>query len=192
MENKKILKNNKGITLVALVITIIVLLILASVTLRMVVGENGILKRAEQAKNIWEEAAQKEQNELESIFKDEEDANVEKVTYQIMININVKSYNTTLGEFPTIFKITGKYNGKIVYEDMASANINNVGIEKTSLEILVPKGTVLTVSEVYSGTNYNLVSENNIEKALTEGEQAEFNFEYEYNNGLIINSGISI
>ena len=40
------LKQNKGITLVALVITIIVLLILAGVSISLVVGENGVLSRA--------------------------------------------------------------------------------------------------------------------------------------------------
>lgn len=40
------MKNNKGLTLVALVITIIVLLILAGVSLNMIMGENGILTRA--------------------------------------------------------------------------------------------------------------------------------------------------
>lgn len=51
-------KQNKGITLIALVITIIVLLILASVSINMVVGENGILTRTKQAvetKNLAEE-----------------------------------------------------------------------------------------------------------------------------------------
>ena len=41
---------NKGITLIALVITIIVLLILAGVSLSMISGENGILSKAQQAK----------------------------------------------------------------------------------------------------------------------------------------------
>ena len=41
---------NKGITLIALVITIIVLLILAGVTLNLTLGENGLLKRAEESK----------------------------------------------------------------------------------------------------------------------------------------------
>ena len=40
------MKNNRGITLVALVITIIVLLILAGVSISLVVGENGVLSRA--------------------------------------------------------------------------------------------------------------------------------------------------
>ena len=43
------LKGEKGITLVALVITIIVLLILAGVSIAMLTGENGILKRSIQA-----------------------------------------------------------------------------------------------------------------------------------------------
>ncbi len=43
-------KRNKGITLIALVITIIVLLILAGVTIATLTGENGILSKAEMAK----------------------------------------------------------------------------------------------------------------------------------------------
>ena len=43
------MKGNKGITLIALVITIIVLLILAGVSIAMLTGENSILKRASQA-----------------------------------------------------------------------------------------------------------------------------------------------
>ena len=43
------MKNNKGITLIALVITIIVLLILAGVSIAMLTGQNGILSRATEA-----------------------------------------------------------------------------------------------------------------------------------------------
>lgn len=44
------MKDNKGITLIALVITIIVLLILAGITIAMLTGENGILGNATKAK----------------------------------------------------------------------------------------------------------------------------------------------
>ena len=40
------LKKNKGITLIALVITIVVLLILAGITISTITGENGILTRS--------------------------------------------------------------------------------------------------------------------------------------------------
>ncbi len=43
-------KNNKGITLTALVVTIIVLLILATISIVVFTGENGIIDRANKAK----------------------------------------------------------------------------------------------------------------------------------------------
>ncbi len=61
---RKKLKNVKGITLIALVITIIVLLILAGVSLRLMVGEQGILERARIAVEKSEEAEENEEKEL--------------------------------------------------------------------------------------------------------------------------------
>ena len=53
-------EKNKGVTLIALVITIIVLLILAGVSISTLTGQNGILKRAIEAKNTTEVASEKE------------------------------------------------------------------------------------------------------------------------------------
>jgi len=58
------MKNNNGITLIALVITIIVLLILASVTITVLLGENGIITKAKEASEIWEEERKKEEDIL--------------------------------------------------------------------------------------------------------------------------------
>ena len=44
------IKQTKGITLIALIITIIILLILAGVTITMITGDNGILKQATNAR----------------------------------------------------------------------------------------------------------------------------------------------
>lgn len=55
------MKNNKGITLIALVITIIVLLILAGVAIAMLSGENGILTRASDSKIVNEIGALKDE-----------------------------------------------------------------------------------------------------------------------------------
>ena len=54
------MKNNKGITLIALVITIIVLLILAGVSISTIAGENGILKKAKAAKENTNSSQEKE------------------------------------------------------------------------------------------------------------------------------------
>ena len=54
------MKKERGITLIALVITIIVLLILAGVSIAMLTGQNGILTQAQKAKNETEKAAENE------------------------------------------------------------------------------------------------------------------------------------
>ena len=57
-------RKNSGVTLIALIITIIVLLILAGVTIAMIVGENGILNRATDAAVQTEQASIKEALDL--------------------------------------------------------------------------------------------------------------------------------
>lgn len=60
----KNLKEKQGITLIALVITIVVLLILAGVSIAMLTGDNGILSQAQNAKNQTEKAEDKERIKL--------------------------------------------------------------------------------------------------------------------------------
>ena len=57
-------RTQKGITLIALVVTIVVLLILAGVSLNAIFSENGIIKRAQDAQNKMDQATQ---NDLDSI-----------------------------------------------------------------------------------------------------------------------------
>ena len=59
------MRNQKGITLIALVITIIVLLILAGVSIAMLTGDNGILTQAGNAKKDTLEAEAVERVNLE-------------------------------------------------------------------------------------------------------------------------------
>ena len=54
------LKNKKGITLIALVVTVVVLIILAGVSINAVLGDNGIIKKANQAASVTKEAEVKE------------------------------------------------------------------------------------------------------------------------------------
>ena len=65
MEQKRMQKNSKGITLIALVITIIVLLILAGVTIATLTGDNGILTQAGKAKDKTTEAESIERVQVE-------------------------------------------------------------------------------------------------------------------------------
>ena len=61
---RSIVKKQNGITLIALVVTIIVLIILAGVSIAMLVGENGIITQAQRADELTTQAQQKEAIEL--------------------------------------------------------------------------------------------------------------------------------
>ena len=63
------LRRNKGITLIALVVTIIVLLILAGISIAMLTGQNGILNRAAEAKEKTG-VAQEDENEKLQGYED--------------------------------------------------------------------------------------------------------------------------
>ena len=67
MEQKRMKKNSKGITLIALVITIIVLLILAGISISMLSGDNGLLNRTAEARERTIHANVFEQLQLEEL-----------------------------------------------------------------------------------------------------------------------------
>ena len=80
---KKEIKNKqaKGITLIALVVTIVVLLILAGVSLSLVIGNDGIMKRAKEAKNRYAEAQTNDEKQLNELANgiDEMETEIKKV-----------------------------------------------------------------------------------------------------------------
>ena len=77
---RKKLKNTKGITLIALVVTIIVLLILAGVSIAMLTGNNGILTQGKRAKEEQAHAAVKEGIMLlYNEYKTKQEVNASKV-----------------------------------------------------------------------------------------------------------------
>ena len=63
------LKNRKGITIVALVVTIVVLLILAGVSINLVLGNNGIIAKAKEAKTKQAEASQNDLKGMNSLIE---------------------------------------------------------------------------------------------------------------------------
>lgn len=63
-QKKKKWNNQKAITLIALVVTIIVLIILAGVSINLVLGDNGIITKAKQAKGSYSQAQAREKLEM--------------------------------------------------------------------------------------------------------------------------------
>lgn len=113
-------QKNTGITLVALVITIIVLLILAGVTLSMIMGENGILRKANSASEKTKQ--QQVSEELKTIIIDAQSS--------IMIQ---------KGQMPTIKELAeylrdnrSDIDMTFVYEPEASVEIDSSKITDTA------------------------------------------------------------
>lgn len=63
------IKENKAITLIALVVTIIILIILAGISLNLVLGEHGLITLAKKAKENMELAQIQEQEELNQLYE---------------------------------------------------------------------------------------------------------------------------
>ena len=79
-------RKNKGITLISLVVSIIVLLILSGISISMLSGNNGILKQVSNAKNMTEEATKNEQKDL---------AELEDVIYESQTGVAVEKVQDT-------------------------------------------------------------------------------------------------
>ncbi len=77
--NKKLKnKQEKGITLIALVVTIIIMLILAGVSIKLAIDNNGVIENAKEAKDQYEQAQANDESGLEDLaskLKEQIDAN---------------------------------------------------------------------------------------------------------------------
>ena len=63
-------KKEKGITLVALVVTIVILLILAGISLSLVLGQQGLITKANQGRTNWANASAEERQILTNFETD--------------------------------------------------------------------------------------------------------------------------
>ena len=97
---------NKGITLIALVITIIVLLILAGISISMLAGDNSVLQRATEAKQLTDDAAIKEKIKLEMLGSIGTDGNVD--IEKLKANLGNIGVTATGNEYPLVVSINGK------------------------------------------------------------------------------------
>lgn len=144
----KVAKEKKGITLIALVITIIVLLILAGVSIATLTGENGILTRAQEAKEENEKA-----EIIEQIRLDISDIQIENQG-----SINEDEFYGILGKYgtvsedKTILKTTsGNYDILIsdIYSEKITSSLVTTPIESWDYTI---SGTNVILNR-YIGTD---------------------------------------
>ncbi len=129
---KQKLKESKGITLIALVITIIVLLILAGVTIATLTGDNGILKKAGDAKTQTEQA--KEDENLKIAIAGSYGTDGKLNLKDLKDNLKNQGILTNSNEFPLEVTVNGEKK-KIDANGNVTVKLESVADSKT-------KGTV--------------------------------------------------
>ena len=109
MEKEKNKMYDGGITLIALVVTVVVLLILAGVSLNLVIGNEGILTRSKEAANKYGKQAENEQQGLNDIetwlgeqFGDGTDSGEDKGVIKVPVNTKATKNGTIDGKEPNI------------------------------------------------------------------------------------------
>ena len=145
---KQKLKESKGITLIALVITIIVLLILAGVTIATLTGDNGILKKAGDAKTQTEQA--KEDENLKIAIAGSYGTDGKLNLKDLKDNLENQGISYTGGnEFPLEVTVNGE-NKKIDANGNVTVKLESVADSKT-------KGTVFKDTTTLEDTYGNQV-----------------------------------
>ena len=142
---KQKLKESKGITLIALVITIIVLLILAGVTIATLTGDNGILKKAGDAKTQTEQA--KEDENLKIAIAGSYGTDGKLNLKDLKDNLKNQGILTNSNEFPLEVTVNGE-------KKKIDANGNIIG----SIQSLKTKGTVFNDTTTLEDTYGNQVT----------------------------------
>ena len=150
------LKKQYGITLIALIVTIIVLLILAGVTIVTLTGDNGLLQKAQTAKEANDEAATLEKVQVEVAGSYGLDGNIDiaKLNKNLM-NINGLTYNEK--PINTNESNTDTYN--VIQNLPAIVKLNSINIEIKS-DSRVQKATYITDGLVLNPafSNFSLAS----------------------------------
>jgi len=160
--------NQKGITLIALVVTIVVLLILAGVSVNAIFSENGIIKRAKDAQNKMDQAAENDQkgiNELSNWLDSKINGNS---------GGNTTGGNTTGGDdnpTTTTTKISTLV-GKVVDKNTKAEDIygNKITIPK-GFKVVAHGTAAGSATYTYSGDNIPAVQDGIVIENGTDGNQ---------------------
>ena len=138
--SKKDIKANRGITLIALVITIIVLLILAGVTIATLTGDNGLLTKAGSARNTNIEAEIEEEIRLawNKVYMDSYlDSNTNKAT-ALQAELRGKDNTATVNASGS--KLSVSYRGKDKVLDVSTGTVK----EPSAVAKAINAGTVFS------------------------------------------------
>ena len=140
-------KEERGITLIALVITVIVLLILAGVGIAMLTGNNGILTQANQAKEKTKVATAKEKVQLEAAGSLDNTGVFSKAKFKENLKDNLKLTNSDIVDNAD-GTMTVKIDGYDVTVDGTTGKVTGIAISNGKAPSTgVTPGTIVSKTE---------------------------------------------
>lgn len=186
IENDQLIKNQKGITLVALIITVIVLLILATVSISLVIN-SGIISKAEYATDLYAIEQLKEQLYLKSI-ENKEDSVTGKLS-DLNLNINqdlINKYDDIL--YAKDGKLYLSFIAAFPDTDLYKNNKGKIETLKNNLEInyeSIKSYNKVVNSSFNDGLNgwYINNESNNIVEIINENENNHIHIDMKYKEG---------
>ena len=156
-------RTNRGITLVALVITIIVLLILVGVSLSLTIGENGILSRAKDSSARYEKARENERVQL-VIADAQMRSNSNRITYKNLKDAADNEFGP--GKYDLEYDLTEKQFKLTIHE---SGNVYNIPADSSDIanelkeiakgdnSTITQENIIAAANEIFGKDNYDLV-----------------------------------
>ena len=146
MKEKQNEKKSKGITLISLVVTIIVLLILAGVSIAMLTGDNGIITQAQRAKDETDKASSLEAVQVEALGAIGSDGKIDVDSLISNIGKNLKDAEATgLGNEVVVeyngYKFLVEENGNVIFWEGGETKANAPKLAKGMIPIKYDEGT---------------------------------------------------
>ena len=142
-------KTEKGITLVALVVTIVVLLILAGVSINLVLGNNGIIAKAKEAETKSAEASQNDLKGMNALTEEMNNALGEKPKVDLS-KYKIGDYVNYTYDPAGSYSLSSTYSG---YDSNQTIAQSTETLKWRILNIDEAKGTVDLISENSTGTS---------------------------------------
>lgn len=121
---KDLKKSVSGITLISLVITIIILMIIAGVSINLTIGDNGLFSRAKEAKKLYQKEAVVEEISLKILEQQRKGMNISKSNLKAILSQygTVKEENgqiiSVVQENGSIIEIKEVYSGTIIEDNI--------------------------------------------------------------------------
>ena len=148
-ESKFASKNSRGITLIALVVTITVLIILATVSVNTVLGDNGIIKRAQKARDSYQNSSTSEDEHMKQLANEMAEydtnggssgGNIDKDTGWDLDKVTIiDGGNGTKVPLPNGFYYVGGYvSTGLVISDKQGDTMNASGVDMGNQFVWIP------------------------------------------------------